>query len=223
MKALGIIIGLAVLVGGWFLLSPSDEVSTQAVVQDNGDIVPVGSERLVDNVSDATVQADNSIEVNVELDPETPAKITLSQDSAEVVEEIVEEEASAAEVVVEEVQAPAPEPEGVQEPVSQVTEPGVFAQFSQSRLAEAEGDIVLAFTADWCPSCRALEADLERNAAEIPSNLTILDLDFDNDVDFKKQYGVTTQHTLVQVDNEGNLIQSWRGGNTLDSIISRVQ
>ncbi len=41
--------------------------------------------------------------------------------------------------------------------------------------------------------------------------------------DLKKKYGVTYQHTLVQVDAAGNTIKKWSGGNTLSSVLSMIQ
>ena len=107
-----------------------------------------------------------------------------------------------------------------EEPVLQA--PGVFKAYSSEAVASADGDIVIGFFADWCPSCRALKSDLGANASSIPSNLTILDANYDSATDLKKKYGVTTQHTLVQVDKNGTLVKTWRGGNTLDSVVSRI-
>jgi len=58
---------------------------------------------------------------------------------------------------------------------------------------------------------------------DIPANVTILDVDYDEYSDLKQKYGVTTQHTLVQVDAEGNEIAKWVGGNTLDTVLAKVQ
>lgn len=101
---------------------------------------------------------------------------------------------------------------------------GTFEAYNESKLANAEnGDVVLFFHAAWCPSCRALENDITANAANIPDDLTILKLDYDTESALKKKYGVRSQHSLVQVDSDGNLISIWRGGNRLSDLVKQVQ
>jgi len=101
---------------------------------------------------------------------------------------------------------------------------GVYAPYEASRLVMANtGDVVLFFKASWCPSCRALDSNIKANLEAIPAVLTILEVDYDNSAAMKQQYGVTTQHTLVQVDASGKLIKKWSGGSTLASVVAQVQ
>jgi thiol-disulfide isomerase/thioredoxin len=101
---------------------------------------------------------------------------------------------------------------------------GVYAPYDASKLAMANsGDVVLFFKASWCPSCRTLDADIKANLDAIPAGLTILEVDYDNSAAMKQQYGVTSQHTLVQVDASGKLIKKWSGGATLSSVVAQVQ
>ncbi len=99
---------------------------------------------------------------------------------------------------------------------------GSYEAYSPEKiaLAAAKGDVVLFFRALWCPSCRALDADLNANLKNIPANLTILIVDYDNSTDLKKKYGVTYQHTLVQVDKDGTLIKKWSKSPTLVAFIA---
>ncbi len=90
-------------------------------------------------------------------------------------------------------------------------------------LASSEHSVVLFFRAGWCPSCRAIDADIKSNLSKIPSDLTILDVDYDNSSPLKKKYGVTYQHTFVQVDKDGNLIKKWSGSPTLSALISEIK
>jgi hypothetical protein len=53
--------------------------------------------------------------------------------------------------------------------------------------------------------------------------VTILKTDYDKETELKKKYGVTYQHTLVQVDKSGNMIKKWSGGGTLDNLLSQIQ
>jgi thiol-disulfide isomerase/thioredoxin len=102
---------------------------------------------------------------------------------------------------------------------------GSYVAYDASKIAMASAskDVVLFFRASWCPSCKAVDADIKANLKSIPSSLTILDVDYDNSADLKRKYGVTTQHTFVQVDAQGNLIKKWSGGATLASVISEVK
>ncbi len=98
-----------------------------------------------------------------------------------------------------------------------------YQPYSSEKIAFAEeGNVVLFFRASWCPSCKALDDNIKANIENIPENLLILDADYDTETALKQKYGVTTQHTLVQVDAEGNMIQKWSGGSTLASIVSQI-
>lgn len=101
---------------------------------------------------------------------------------------------------------------------------GSYEAYSADKISLAStGDVVLFFHASWCPSCKALNADIEKNAGAIPSGVAILKTDYDMETELKKKYGVTTQHTLVHVDKDGKLIKKWSGGSTLESVLSRIQ
>lgn len=90
-------------------------------------------------------------------------------------------------------------------------------------LASATHDVVLFFRASWCPSCRAVDADIKANLSKIPSTLAILDVDYDKSAPLKQKYGVTFQHTFVQVDKDGNLIKKWSGSPTLAALVAEVK
>lgn len=101
---------------------------------------------------------------------------------------------------------------------------GSYEAYAASKLAKAnEGDVVLFFRASWCPTCRALDSDIKANMSKIPTGLTILDVNYDTETSLKQKYGVTYQHTLVQVDAQGNLITKWSGGLALSDLVSKVQ
>lgn len=101
---------------------------------------------------------------------------------------------------------------------------GAYLPYEASKVAMAsEGDVVLFFRASWCPSCRALDSDIKANLGAIPAEVTILDVDYDAQTALKQKYGVTTQHTLVQVAADGTLIKKWSGGSTLASVVGQVE
>src|SRR3989338_2109218 len=76
---------------------------------------------------------------------------------------------------------------------------GSYEAYAPEKLAKANsGDVVLFFRASWCPTCKAVDADIRANFSAIPGGLTILDVDYDNSSALKQKYGVTYQHTFVQ-------------------------
>jgi len=101
---------------------------------------------------------------------------------------------------------------------------GSYEAYAPEKIAWAEdNDVVLFFHASWCPTCRSVDADITVNISDIPEGLIILKTDYDNSSDLKKKYKVTTQHTFVQVDKDGNMISKWTGSGTLDTIVSKVK
>jgi len=115
-----------------------------------------------------------------------------------------------------------PEQPNTQEAI--IADAGSYEAYSPEKIARAEtGDVILFFHASWCPSCRALNTDIEKNVGAIPAGVTILKTDYDKETELKKKYGVTTQHTMVQVDKDGNLIKKWSGGSKLENLLSQVQ
>lgn len=101
---------------------------------------------------------------------------------------------------------------------------GSYQAYGPEKLALADsGNVVLFFRASWCPTCRGLDADIKANINSIPSDLTILDVNYDKSTTLKQKYGVTYQHTLVQVDSSGNQITKWMGSQTLASLITNIK
>lgn len=121
----------------------------------------------------------------------------------------------------EEVETTTASDEAIEGAISETTElAGVYAEYDSSLLGQND-TTVLAFFADWCPSCVA--ADSAISGEEVPDGLSILKVDFDNSTDLRQEYGVTTQHTFIQVDADGNLIKKWVGGTTAEDILERTQ
>ena len=106
---------------------------------------------------------------------------------------------------------------------SKVTVESGYTTYTSNKLANAQyGKVILFFNATWCPSCRGLDTDIKNNLANIPNDTLILKVDYDSNPDLKSKYKVTSQHTLVQVNQNGDLIKSSPGLyqlNTLDSVL----
>lgn len=99
---------------------------------------------------------------------------------------------------------------------------GVYVDYDPSKLANAtEGPVVLFFHAPWCPTCK--KANTNFMEGSIPDGLTLLKTDYDSSTAMKQKYGVTYQHTFVQVDKDGNLIKKWSGSSTYDALTSQLK
>lgn len=100
---------------------------------------------------------------------------------------------------------------------------GAYVDYSDEAYAKASSKKrVLYFHANWCPICRPTDAEFKKRINEIPEDIVILKVDYDTATELKEKYGITYQHTFVQVDENGNEITKWNGG-MLDELISRVK
>lgn len=77
---------------------------------------------------------------------------------------------------------------------------------------------VLFFYANWCPTCRPADASFSENESQIPEDVVLFRINYndsntdDAEKDLAQQYGVTYQHTFVQIDGNGKEITKWNGG-----------
>ena len=99
---------------------------------------------------------------------------------------------------------------------------GKYVDYSASTIASTAGTKILFFHAPWCPQCKALDASIK--SGPIPENTTIIKVDYDSSQALKQKYGVTTQTTLVLVDDSGNLVKKYVAYSTpsLDALIANL-
>lgn len=101
---------------------------------------------------------------------------------------------------------------------------GSYEAYAPEKLAKAaEGDVVLFFRASWCPTCKAVDADIRSHIKDIPKAVTILDVDYDTSSALKQKYGVTYQHTFVQVAADGTQIAKWSASPTLAALLGNIK
>lgn len=104
--------------------------------------------------------------------------------------------------------------------------PAKYIPYSAAALAAAEqvpqGDTILYFHANWCPICQVLDPDIRKNISKLPVGVTILKVDYDSETALKKKYGVTYQHTFVQVDPNGNKLKLWSGSTDAMAIVGEI-
>lgn len=83
---------------------------------------------------------------------------------------------------------------------------------------------VLFFYANWCPTCKPADMDFTKNSAAIPEDVQLIRVNYNDtetdqaEKDLAKQYGVTYQHTFVQIDPTGKVVTKWNGGSTSELV-----
>lgn len=95
-----------------------------------------------------------------------------------------------------------------------------LAEYEKDPAAYADTTVVLFFHAPWCPSCRATESAVRADG--LPAGLTLVKVDFDTAIDLRQRHGVTTQHTFVQVDPDGDRLARWTGSEDGAAILAET-
>lgn len=102
---------------------------------------------------------------------------------------------------------------------------GSYKDYSASTVSseqDAGNKVVLFFHAPWCPFCRTADSAFKSSMDKIPAGVTVLKTDYDSNTELKTKYGVTTQHTFVQIDDSGNLVTKWVSGD-IDTLLKNIK
>ena len=94
------------------------------------------------------------------------------------------------------------------------------ADYDKDAASRAGTKVVYFFHASWCPDCRATEASL--TADGVPAGLTVVKVDYDTATDLRKTYGITQQHTFVQIGPDGAQLAKWTGTKTGEAIKAKT-
>lgn len=97
-----------------------------------------------------------------------------------------------------------------------------LADYERDPAAFAGSDVVLFFRADWCHECRETDDDLKASKDDFPASLVVVNVDYDENTDLKKEYGVTHQHTFVEIAPDGAQVKKWSGTLTAQAIAGKV-
>jgi thioredoxin-related protein len=104
-----------------------------------------------------------------------------------------------------------------QDVVNEVASAGQYIDYSEQSLASSANDKrILFFHAPWCSVCNFYEGQIEDKG--VPSDVTIIKIDYDSEDELKERYSVTTQSTFVLLDEAGNIEKSWPFAQGLTSI-----
>ncbi|MBU0706993.1 thioredoxin family protein [Patescibacteria group bacterium] len=100
---------------------------------------------------------------------------------------------------------------------------GRYIDYSESAVAQTKSKKqVLFFHAGWCPTCIAANIEFNENLDGIPNDAVLVKTDYDSQTELKKKYGITYQHTFVQIDESGDEITKWNGGG-IDELTSNIK
>ncbi len=104
-----------------------------------------------------------------------------------------------------------------------------YVHYGQSALDSASNNRrVLFFYASWCPTCKPADASFTQNASKIPEDVTLVRVNYNDpdtdqeEKDLAKKYGITYQHTFVQIDSAGKEVTKWNGGQ-IDELLSNIK
>lgn len=104
-----------------------------------------------------------------------------------------------------------------------------YVVFSKSAFDQAKDKKrVLYFYANWCPICRPIDVEFRQNMSKIPQDVVVIRVNYNDSEtnqetkDLAKQYGITYQHTFVQIDAQGKKIALWNGGG-LNELLQNIK
>jgi thiol-disulfide isomerase/thioredoxin len=84
-----------------------------------------------------------------------------------------------------------------------------LADYDKDPSKYADSKKVYFFHASWCPICQGIDKEITADTSKIPAGVTLIKTDFDSSTELRQKYGVTTQYTFVQVDNNGDETAQW--------------
>lgn len=109
---------------------------------------------------------------------------------------------------------------------STTAKPAQYLSYSASAVAANHGQeaYALFFHAPWCPVCVGMEADIKASLSDFPAGSKIFKADFDTELDLRKQYGITTQSTIVIIGQDGKVVEKLTGpkASRISSSLAKV-
>ena len=213
------VVGAVVLLGGSSDQPAATDTTPGAALESNTGL-PGGLDAIESAEEAVSALEEKSAAVMEEKEGDAMMEESHSIDTMEAMEktdEVMKNEEESAMMEKEESQ-----PAATAAPAPAALAAGTFTNYSADQLVLADsGDVVLFFHAEWCPTCRRLESDI--NANTVPDGVHILKVDYDSETALKQKYGVTRQHTLVVVDSSGNKIKTiTTPTNTLAQVVAAI-
>jgi len=82
--------------------------------------------------------------------------------------------------------------------------------------------VVYFFAADWCELCAADLEQLRHRTAELPADVTIVLVDFEDSDDLRLKYGIPLQDVFLQIDATGKKKTLWVGGG-IPALLKKIK
>ena len=98
-----------------------------------------------------------------------------------------------------------------------------FTNANDAMMQAKKGTVVLYFAASWCPDCQATYQDLVTNSKMFPMDFHLVVINYDTAKELKMKYGITQQHSFVEIDASGKALKSWVGTKTVAEIIKNAK
>jgi thiol:disulfide interchange protein len=99
-----------------------------------------------------------------------------------------------------------------------------YQDYSAEAFQAVEGkNVLLNFHADWCGSCVNLEKDLQAHLTELPEDLVIFRVDFDNAADLRKEYAIRYQNSFVLLDKHKKVKKRFAGVITYNKLMAQIE
>lgn len=99
----------------------------------------------------------------------------------------------------------------------------VYSGEKDAMMAAGKGKTVYFFAATWCPTCKTAYKNIVADYKKFPKNFKLIFVNYDTEKKLIKKYGVTYQHTFVQIDKRGKAIKKWSGSNTVNDIVRKTK
>jgi len=134
-------------------------------------------------------------EKDMEDDSSAAEETTLEEPAVEIaVEPVIEEEAT--------------------------VEAARYIAYSAETLEQLKGSqpVAVFFHAEWCPTCRGMEAEINENLANLPAGTVILKADYDTETELKEQYKIVIQSTIAILDKDGNHVDTLAGATSSEIV-----
>ena len=97
-----------------------------------------------------------------------------------------------------------------------------YDQYQASKDNYADSKVVLFVNATWRPDCRAINEALISDPGKIPAKTAVVSVDYDQHADLRQRYGVTMQHTFVQINSSGEKMRQW-ANTSADDLLKELQ
>jgi len=79
---------------------------------------------------------------------------------------------------------------------------------SEARTALSGQKHILFFYADWCSTCRKWQKNVQANWGTLPESTRILRVNYDTEMELKKEFGIKMQSTAVFINEDGSLAET---------------